>query len=187
VRSDAFGLIAVEERVGRAAFENCLQFPSKIDRVANAGVHALSTGRAVDVGRVAEQEGSTFPKAFCHAVMDAIGRKPIYLFYFDLEIVDNARADVLELGPSEGGEAYGTFKPDLVDDESNMSVEGTRKFPQSFSTSSPHSSSDCHRRTHVRPHRAGAAVAATTAWRKGAFTCCGRGLLYRLVRFPDFP
>jgi chromate reductase, NAD(P)H dehydrogenase (quinone) len=31
-----------------------------------------------------------------------------------------------------GGEAYVTFKPDLVDDESNMSNEGTRKFLQEF-------------------------------------------------------
>ena len=60
--SDAFGLIAVEERAGRAAFENCLQFPSKIDRITNAGVHTLSTGRAVDVGRVAEQEARPFRK-----------------------------------------------------------------------------------------------------------------------------
>ena len=32
----------------------------------------------------------------------------------------------------QGGEAYVTFKPDLVDDDSNISDEGTRKFLQEF-------------------------------------------------------
>jgi hypothetical protein len=51
----------------------------------------------VNVGSVAKQESSAFSKAFCHTVVDAIGRKPIYLFYFDLEILNDARADVLKL------------------------------------------------------------------------------------------
>ena len=43
------------------------------------------------------------------------------------------RSVMLGLGMTlQGGEAYVTFKPDLVDDDSNISDEGTRKFLQEF-------------------------------------------------------
>ena len=53
-KSDPFGLIAVEQHVGRAAREHRRQFPGEIDGVADAGVHALAAGRAMDMRRVAD-------------------------------------------------------------------------------------------------------------------------------------
>src|SRR4029450_4186306 len=78
-KSDALGFVAVQQRVGRAAVKNRLQFPGGIDRVAEASIHTLSAGGAMDVRGVAEQEGAALPEILRHAVVDAIGREPVDL------------------------------------------------------------------------------------------------------------
>src|SRR5262249_53257592 len=95
-KSHALGLIAVRQRIGRAARKNRLQFPGEIDRIADAGIHTLSAGGAMDVGGVAEQEGAAFPEVLGHAVVDAISGEPVDLLDFDLEVVDDPPADILE-------------------------------------------------------------------------------------------
>jgi NADPH-dependent FMN reductase len=49
-----------------------------------------------------------------------------------------------------GGEAYVTFKPDLVDDDGNIGDRARGNFCKGFSTSSLRWSCDSRRRTHVR-------------------------------------
>src|SRR6516225_1553384 len=95
--SDALGFVAVQQRVGGATHKNRVQFPGEIDRIADAGVHALSAGGAMNVRGVAEQEGAALPEILGHAGVDAIGREPVDLLDFDLEIVDDPPADILEL------------------------------------------------------------------------------------------
>src|SRR5262249_24154668 len=94
---EALGFVAVQQRVGRATRKNRLQFPGEIDRIADAGVHALSAGGAMNVRRVAKQEGAAFPEVLRHAMVDAIGREPVDLLDFDLEVGNNSPADISEL------------------------------------------------------------------------------------------
>jgi hypothetical protein len=42
------------------------QLPSQVDGVGNASVHALTAGRTMDMGCVAEEEGSALAKGLCH-------------------------------------------------------------------------------------------------------------------------
>ena len=63
----------------RAAGQDRRQLPGEIDRVADAGVHALAAGRAVDVRGVAEQEGAAVAEMLGHPVMHVIGREPVHL------------------------------------------------------------------------------------------------------------
>src|SRR6516225_889205 len=122
--SDAFGFVAVQQRVGRATRKNRLQFPGEIDRIADAGIHALSAGGAMDVRGVAEQEGAAFPEVPRHAVVDAIGREPVDLLDFDLDIVDDPPADILEL---ERISMLGAFASHRAD-QPRTSCSGQRKY-----------------------------------------------------------
>ena len=51
---DTFRLVAIEERSVGSAFHHSGDLPGEIHRVADAGVHTLSTDGAVNVRRVAE-------------------------------------------------------------------------------------------------------------------------------------
>src|SRR5262249_57221987 len=53
--SDALGFVAVQQRAGRAARKNGLQFPGEINRIADAGIHTLSAGGALKWAAVAQQ------------------------------------------------------------------------------------------------------------------------------------
>src|ERR1700745_2293359 len=94
--SDALGFVTVQQRVGRAAGKNRLQFPGEIDRIADARIHTLSAGGAMDERGVAKQEGAALPEILRHAVVDVIGREPVHCLDLDLEIVDDPPADILE-------------------------------------------------------------------------------------------
>src|SRR6516225_10245836 len=127
--SDALGFVAVQQRVGRAARKNGLQFPGEIDRIADAGIHTLSAGGAMDVRRVAEQEGAAFPEILRHAVVDAIGREPVDLLDFDLEVVDDSPADIFEL---ERIGMLGAFASHRAD-QPRRSFSGQRKYSEEVS------------------------------------------------------
>jgi hypothetical protein len=96
-KADAFGLVAVQQAVWRAAGQHGRQFPGQIDGVADAGVHALSADRAMDMRGVAEQERAIFAEVLRHPMMHVIGREPIHLLDLNLEVVDSLAADVPEL------------------------------------------------------------------------------------------
>src|SRR6516164_9909132 len=123
-RAKAMRFVAVQQRVGRAARKNRLQFPGKINRIADARVHTLSAGGAMNVRRVAEQEGAAFPEILRHAVVDAIGREPVDLLDFDLEIVDDPPADILEF---QRISALGAFASNRAD-QPRASFSGQRKY-----------------------------------------------------------
>src|SRR5262249_6109071 len=122
--SDALGFVAVQQRVGRAARKNRLQVTGEIDRIADAGIHALSAGGAMDVRGVADQEGAAFPEVPRHAVVDAISREPVDLLDFDLDIVDDPPADILEL---ERISMLGAFASHGAD-QPRTSCSGQRKY-----------------------------------------------------------
>src|SRR5262249_37935817 len=111
-KSDALGFVAVQQRVGRAARKNRLQFPCEIDRIADAGVHTLSAGWAMRGLGAAEQEGAYLPEVLGHAVVDAIGREPVDFLDLDLEIVDDPPADILELEPISMLGAFASHRAD---------------------------------------------------------------------------
>ena len=77
--ADPLGLIAVEQALGGAAVQHRRELPGQIDRVADAGVHSLPAGGAVDVRGVAEQKGAALAETLRHAVVHAIGREPVDL------------------------------------------------------------------------------------------------------------
>src|SRR6516165_9563966 len=83
-KADPFSLVTVEQLVGRTAGQNPRQLPGKIYRVADPGVHPLPAGGAVNMSRIAEQEGATLAEMFSHAVMDMIGREPVHRLHMNL-------------------------------------------------------------------------------------------------------
>jgi hypothetical protein len=76
---DTFALVGVQQTVRRATGQNGCKFPGEIDGVADAGVHALAAGRAMDMRGVAEQESATLTEVLRHPMMDVISREPIHL------------------------------------------------------------------------------------------------------------
>ena len=75
----ALGLVAVEKRLVRAVADDERQFPRQVVGILQPGVHALSTGGAVHVRRVAEQEAPPLAKVLGAAVLNTVGRKPVAL------------------------------------------------------------------------------------------------------------
>ena len=94
--SDTLGLVGVQQCVRRATGKHGFQLPGEINGVADARVHALPAGGAVDVGGVAKQKRASFAEMLRHAVMDVISREPVYLLDLDLEVRNDPAADVLE-------------------------------------------------------------------------------------------
>ena len=78
------------------AGQNRRQLPGQIDRVADPGVHPLPAGRAVDMSRVADEEGAALAEMFRDPVMDVIGRKPVHFADIDLQVLDRPIADIIE-------------------------------------------------------------------------------------------
>src|SRR5260370_19791944 len=74
---DSFLLVAIEERCVRPTLQDSGEFPGEVHRVADAGVHALPTHRAVDVSGVAEQERTTLAETFGEPMLHAPGRQPV--------------------------------------------------------------------------------------------------------------
>jgi hypothetical protein len=62
----------------------------------------------MDMSRVAEQEGASFPEMLRHAVVDVIGRKPVYFFDLDLKTLNDPTTDILKF---ECISVIGTFVP----------------------------------------------------------------------------
>jgi hypothetical protein len=59
--------------VRRAPLQHTCQFPGEIDGIADAGVHTLSAGGAVNVCGIAEQEQPPAREVIGNAMMHAIG------------------------------------------------------------------------------------------------------------------
>src|SRR6516165_9090114 len=78
----------------------------------------------MNVRGVAEQEGAALAEILGHAVVDAIGREPVDLLDFDLEIVDDPPADILEL---ERIGMLGAFASHRAD-QPRTSFSGERKY-----------------------------------------------------------
>ena len=73
----SLGLVAVEQHLGVAgAVQGIGEFPAEIDRILDAGVHALPTGRRMDVGGVARQETAADPVMRRQPLVDAKDRQP---------------------------------------------------------------------------------------------------------------
>ena len=74
------------------------ELPGEVDAsgIADAGVHALAAGRAMDMRRVAQQEGAAVTEMLRHAMVHVIGREPVHLPHLHLEVLDRVAADILE-------------------------------------------------------------------------------------------
>ena len=71
------------------------EFPGEVHRVADAGVHALSTHGTVDVRGVAEQERATFAEMIGDPMVHAVGREPVHALDVDAHPLDHALAHVV--------------------------------------------------------------------------------------------
>ena len=69
-------VVGIQQGFGRQAAAHQGHLPAEVDRVLNAGVHALGACWAVDMRRVAGKEGPTGPVATGVAVVDAECRRP---------------------------------------------------------------------------------------------------------------
>ncbi|GAB3784108.1 hypothetical protein GCM10028797_12620 [Dyella agri] len=72
------------------------KFPCQVYRIADAGIHALAAGRAVDMRGVAQQKHTPLPEGRCHPVMHVVGREPVHLHDVESEMCDRAWTDVVE-------------------------------------------------------------------------------------------
>lgn len=78
------GLVAVEQRCG-CAMQDIGELPREVDRVADAGVHALGTGGAVKVRGITEQEHATGAEMIGDAVMHVIAGEVAHVHVRQLE------------------------------------------------------------------------------------------------------
>ena len=93
---DALGLVGVEDRGAGLALEHGRELPREIHGVTDAGVHPLAAHRTVDVGGVAEQEGSAVAEARRHAMVDTVRREPVHLGARKLHPIHRSALDVIE-------------------------------------------------------------------------------------------
>jgi hypothetical protein len=68
-----------------------------MDGIADAGVHPLAAGGAVDMRGVTEQKSATLAEVLRHPMMHVIGREPVHLVDLNLKVIDRPAADVFEL------------------------------------------------------------------------------------------
>ena len=94
-KGDAFRLVSVQELRAGPTSKDGGEFPGQVDGVTNPGVHPLSAHRAVDVGRVAEQEGAADAKVLCDAVVYAVRREPVDLVDSHLQSAHDALPNVI--------------------------------------------------------------------------------------------
>lgn len=69
----------------RRALQHVRYLPAEVDGIADSGVHALTACRTMDVAGIANKESVSHPEFVGDAMVDAIGREPIYLGHFDIE------------------------------------------------------------------------------------------------------
>jgi hypothetical protein len=93
-KCDSLGLVGFKQRLGPAT-ENGSNFPSEIRRIADSRVHALAAHRAMNMCGIAQQKSTTFPKTVRDAMVDAVGREPIYTFDLDAQTIDDVFADIV--------------------------------------------------------------------------------------------
>jgi hypothetical protein len=75
------------------------------------------------------RKSAAFTEVFRHAVVDAISRKPVHLFDFDLQIVDNTAADVLKPETISVFRSFVTYGAD----QPCTSVSSQRKYGEEIS------------------------------------------------------
>src|SRR6266404_1645603 len=127
--SDTLALIGVEQRIGCAAREYGFEFPGQIDGVADPGIHALPADRTMNVCRIADHKRASFSEMLGYTMMNMIGRKPVYFFDIDLEILDNPAAVILEVERVGPIGAIVTHCPD----QPGASLPGERKQDEEIS------------------------------------------------------
>src|SRR5712691_6774949 len=72
------------------------KLPRQVHRIADSGVHSLSTDWTMDVRGIAEQEGASVAETISDAMVHAIGRKPVHLRDLEFEVLDGFALDVVE-------------------------------------------------------------------------------------------
>ncbi len=93
---DALGLVGIEDRRAGLALEHGRELPREIHGVTDAGVHPLAAHRTVDVGGVAEEEGSAVAEARRHAMVDTVRREPVHPGVRELHPIHRSALDVVE-------------------------------------------------------------------------------------------
>ena len=71
------------------------ELPGEVHGVADAGVHALSADRTVDVRGVAEQERAALAEPIGDPMVHAVGREPVHALDVDAHPLDDAPAHVV--------------------------------------------------------------------------------------------
>ena len=71
-------VVAVQECVARVALDDHREFPAQVESVLHAGVHALSTGRAVNVRRVTGEKHSSPPVCGDLTVVNFEAGQPVW-------------------------------------------------------------------------------------------------------------
>ena len=115
--ADPLRLVAFENPLRRPPAEHRRQLPGQVHRIADAGVHSLSTDRAVDVGRIAEEERPSLLEARRHAVMHAIRREPVHAAHVDAQTLQETLAHVVPviiLAPFFRPGPDGADQPDAI-------------------------------------------------------------------------
>ena len=69
-----------------ATRQHRLKLPGEVDRIPDPGIHSLTADRAVNMGGIPEQERAALAEVRRDPVMYVIGRKPVDLFHFQLEV-----------------------------------------------------------------------------------------------------
>ena len=88
------------------------QLPARLGRIADTGVHALPTDRAVDVRGVPEQKGAAVAKRPGDTVVNVIRREPVDALDRDAHALDDAWTHIL---PGDQPVRFGCLLPHRAD------------------------------------------------------------------------
>lgn len=75
--ANAFRLVSIQQRRIGAPSNDVRELPAEVDRIADSGIHALTSYWAVDVPRIAQKKGLSDAEPFGDAMVNTVRRKPI--------------------------------------------------------------------------------------------------------------
>src|SRR5699024_2432347 len=75
---DSFAFIRIKDGFRSLFFQYRTQFPCQIDGITDAGVHPLTTGGAVNMSGITDDEDAAGPEFICDPVMGAVRGIPIH-------------------------------------------------------------------------------------------------------------
>ncbi len=94
--ANAFRLVSIQQGRFGAPLNDVRELPAEVDRVADSGIHALTTYGAMDMPRVAQKKALFHAEPFGDAMANTVCREPIHFWNLDGELTLDSVPNILE-------------------------------------------------------------------------------------------